>query len=169
MILAAGLVVAILALVNLDILFALFHRDTTLTGRVSLWSHLLEIASQRFWLGHGFGAVWMLDPFREQVRLLVGWASQPLIGDNGFIDIYLHLGIVGLVLFLGVLVSFAIRAIRYALAQKTLTGFFPVLVVIYAVFANITFSLFAETEVFVWFLIVSALFMTTPAPKPTIK
>ena len=169
MILAAGLVVAILAVLNLDILFALFHRDTTLTGRVILWSHLLEIASQRFWLGHGFGAVWMLDPFREQVRLLVGWASQPLIGDNGFIDIYLHLGIVGLVLFLGVLVSFAIRAIRYALAQKTLTGFFPVLVVIYAVFANISFSLFAETEVFVWFLIVSALFMTTPAPKPTIK
>ena len=84
------------------------------------------------------------------------------------IDIYLHLGIVGLVLFLGVLISFAIRAIRYALAQKTLTGFFPMLILIYAVFANITFSLFAETEVFVWFLIVSALFMTTPAPKPTI-
>jgi hypothetical protein len=32
---------------------------------------------------------------------------------------------------------------------------------VYAFFANITFSLFAETEVFVWLLVIAVLFMTT--------
>lgn len=161
-ILGIGLLAAVLVMTNLDFIFGLFNRDATMTGRVGLWSHLLALASERPWLGHGFGAVWVTDSFREQIRQLVGWASQPLIGDNGFLDIYLHLGILGLVMFLSVLVLFAVRAVRYALEEKTLAGFFPLLVLVYAFFANLSFSLFAETEVFVWFLIVSVLFMTTP-------
>ena len=165
LLLGLGVLASILVLTNLDRLFGLFNRDTTMTGRVSLWGHLLTIAGQRFWLGHGFGAFWMLDPFREQVRQLVGWTSQPLIGDNGFIDIYLHLGSIGLVIFLSVLVLFAVRGFRYALERKTLTDFFPLLVLVYALFANISFSLFSETEVFVWFLIVASLFMVTTSTK----
>jgi len=153
--------VALLLLLNLDFVFGLLHRDTTLTGRVGLWSHLIEIASQRLWLGHGFGAVWTFDSFREQIRQLVGWASQPLIGDNGFLDVFLHLGIIGLLLFVGVLFIATIRSFRYAFTQKTLFAFFPLLIMVYVFFGNITFSLFAETEVFVWFLIVVVLFMTT--------
>ena len=42
---------------------------------------LLEIAGRRPWLGHGFGAFWMLDANREEIRRLVGWASQPLMGE----------------------------------------------------------------------------------------
>jgi exopolysaccharide production protein ExoQ len=156
---------AVLILLNLDIVFGLFNRSSTLTGRVGLWDYLLKgMVSQRPWWGHGFGAVWTLDAFREQVRQHVGWASQPLIGDNGFLDILLHVGVVGLLIFLIILVSAFIRSFRYAISNKTLEGFFPLVVMIYAVFANISFSLFAETEVFVWFLIVVVLFMTMDSP-----
>jgi exopolysaccharide production protein ExoQ len=161
LLLGVGSLAGLLALINLNTIFGLFNRDATMTGRIGLWSHLVEVASPHLWLGHGFGAVWTLDAFREEIRLLVGWASQPLIGDNGFLDIYLHLGIIGLALFVGILVLFTVRAIRYALTQKALTSFFPLLVLLYAIFANITFSLFIETEVFVWFLITASLFMTT--------
>ncbi len=168
-ILAGGILMTILILMNLNFIFGLFNRDTTMTGRIGLWSNLLAMGSQRRWLGHGFGAVWTMDSFREQIRLLVGWTSQPLIGDNGLLDIYLHLGITGVVLFIGILTLVAFRTIRYAITQKTLTGFFPLLVLVYAVFANITFSLFVETEVFVWFLIVAALFMTTSVEKAGVE
>jgi exopolysaccharide production protein ExoQ len=161
LVLIGGTLAFILVLMNLDVVFGFFHRNSTMTGRVGLWSQLLDIASRRLWLGHGFGAVWMLDSFRAQVQQLTGWASQPLIGDNGFLDIYLHLGIIGLTLLISVLTFAAIHSLRYAVGQKTLVSFFPLLVLIYALFANITFSLFAETEVFVWFLIVAVLFMTT--------
>ena len=156
-----GLLAVVLALLNLDIVFGVFNRDTTMTGRVVLWSHLLDLASRRLWLGHGFGAVWNFDSFREQIMQLAGWTSQPLIADNGLLDIYLHLGVTGVIFFVAVLVWITVRSVRYALALKTLTGFLPLLIMVYALFANISFSLFAETEVFVWFLMVAVLFMAT--------
>ena len=161
-ILGLGLLAGVFILTNLDFVFGLFNRDATMTGRVSLWTHLLELAGRRPWLGHGFGAIWTLDTFREEIRVLDKWPSQPLIGDNGLLDIYLHLGIVGVLVFSAVLILITVRTFRYALTQQTLVGFFPLLVMIYAFFANITFSMFAETEVFVWSLIVIVLFMTTP-------
>lgn len=164
-ILGIAILGSILILSNLDFVFGLFNRNTTMTGRVPLWSGLLAIAFRRPWLGHGFGAVWTLESFREEIKGHAGWSAQPLIADNGLLDIFLHLGMVGLLLFLGVLMLLTIRSVRYALAHRTLAGFFPLLIVVYAFFANISFSLFAETEVFVWFLTVAALFMGTPSSE----
>jgi hypothetical protein len=47
-----------------------------------------------------------------------------------------------------------------------LTDFFPLLLMFYAVVGNLAFSLFMETEVFVWVLIVIVLFETTPRSDP---
>ena len=168
MILVGGVLAAILVLSNLDVIFGLFGRDTSMTGRTSLWSNLIRLAARRPWLGHGFGAVWTLDSFREEIRQLVGWTSQPLIADNGLLDIYLHLGIMGLVLFSCMLLAATVRSLLFGVRQKTLPGFFPLMVMVYAFFANITFSLFAETEVFLWFLIIAGLFMATPSARKAI-
>jgi exopolysaccharide production protein ExoQ len=151
----------VLIMLNLDFVFGLFNRNTTLTGRVGLWAYLLdEIVPRRLWWGHGFGAVWTLDPFREDVRLHAGWASQPLIADNGFLDILLHVGIAGLVILLVILIMLAVRSIRFAISSRRLEDFFPLLFVFYVLMANIPFSLIAETEVFVWLLLVTVFCMT---------
>jgi exopolysaccharide production protein ExoQ len=162
LILAAAILTAILILTSLDVVFGMFGRDTSMSGRVVLWSNLIELASRRPWLGHGFGAVWAFDSFRDEIQRLAGWTSQPLIADNGWLDIYLHLGIMGVLTLSGLLVLLAVRSLQYGGRQKTLSEFFPLLIMAYAFFSNITFSLFAETEVFVWFLIVAALFVVTP-------
>ena len=169
LILALGALVTTLILSNLGSVFRLFNRSTTLTGRTPLWEYLLEVAYRRLWTGHGFGALWTLDSFRDDAMRNATWSSQPLIADNGFLDLFLHLGIIGLLVFLSVLVLFAIRAVRYGITEKTLASFFPLLIVVYAFFANLSFSLFVETEVFVWFLIVTALFMTTSSTETTVK
>ena len=161
-----AMVGSVVLLSNLDAIFGLFNRSADMTGRVFLWNFLLkEVVSQRLWWGHGFGAAWNLDPFRENARLHVGWTSQPLIADNGYLEILIHLGIAGLLIFLGILITAALRSIRYAFSHRTVAGFFPLLLLLYALFANIPFSLFAETEVFVWLLIVAVLFMTTPSQR----
>jgi len=158
---------SVMILLNLDIVFGLFNRSSSMTGRVPLWISLINAeVSQRLWWGHGFGAVWTQDSFREEVRLLIGWASQPLIADNGFLDILLHLGVVGLLLFVSILVIAAVRSIQHALSHKTLADFFPLLFMVFALIANIPFSLFAETEVFVWMLIVMVIVVTSPTFVP---
>lgn len=152
----------ILVLTNLNFVFGLFNRTSALSGRTPLWNYLLSgVVVQHPWLGHGFGAFWTIEALRVDVMQKAAWTSQPLIGDNGFLDILIHLGIIGLLLFLGILIVAGVRSVRFAITQKTLPAFFPLLVMLYAFFGNLSFSLFAETEVFVWFLIAAVLFMTT--------
>lgn len=71
-----------------DILSAL-GRDATFTGRTAIWASLLPVASQQPILGLGFGSFW--TPL-TRVHYLVGEAH------NGYLDVVLELGIVGLVL-----------------------------------------------------------------------
>jgi len=138
-----------------------------MSGRVDLWNFLLtEVVPQRLWWGHGFGAIWAVESFRVGTGERVHWGKPAVIADNGFLDILLHLGILGLLIFLSVLIIAAVRSFRFARARRTLTDFFPLLLMFYAVVGNAAFSLFMETELFVWLLIVIVLFETTPRSEP---
>jgi O-antigen ligase len=159
----AGVLVAgaVLAFANLNMLLGLFDRNTSITGRVPMWTYLLkDVISQRPWVGYGFGAMWSLESFRIQVQHVVGWPYPVLIGDNGYMDILLHLGALGLIVFMVILGYMFYRTGKYGFRHLTLAGFFPLIVIIYASVANISFSLFLETESFVWLLMVVSLFLT---------
>ena len=165
---ALGTVISGLAWIvaNADRVFSIFNRSPTMSGRVDLWNYLLqEVVPQRLWWGHGFGAIWTVESFRVGAGERVHWGKPAVIADNGFLDILLHLGIFGLLMFLGVLIVASVRSVRYAGAGRTLTDFFPLLLMFYAVVGNAAFSLFMETELFVWLLIVIVLFETTH-PRP---
>jgi len=173
---ALGIAVSGLAWIaaNADRIFSIFNRSPTMSGRVDLWNYLLrDVVPQRLWWGHGFGAIWTIESFRVGAGERVHWGKPAVIADNGFLDILLHVGIVGLLIFVSVLVVASVRSFRYALARRTLTDFLPLLLMFYAVVGNVAFSLFMETETFVWLLIVIALFETTPrsdpAPRPAIE
>lgn len=77
----------------------IFGRDSTLTDRTEIWDFLLDIASRNPIFGVGYGAFWGMD---EAIisQLQVGQAH------NGYLDVYLELGIVGLVLLSGLLLDF---------------------------------------------------------------
>jgi O-antigen ligase len=156
----------IISFTNLETILGLFNRSTSLTGRVPLWEAILTSAvSVRPWLGHGFGALWSFESFRLQIMELASWVSQPHIADNGYLEILLHLGVFGLVVLVIFLCTVLVRSCLYGLTEKTFSSFFPLLVILYALVANVTFSLFAETEVFIWMLIVAVLFIATPRGK----
>jgi len=161
-----GGIVALLIYFNLDRILGVFNRSSDLTGRVQLWQYLLhDVVKESPIFGHGFGALWYLDSFRTQVQKVVGWTYQVVIGDNGFMDILLHLGWVGLSIFSLVFFLMFYRAIRYALSQRTFVSFLPLLILIYSLIGNISFSLFFETETFVWICMVAALFLATGDPR----
>jgi O-antigen ligase len=153
-------IAVILASRNLDFVFGLVNRNSSLTGRIPMWSYLFDnVISRSPWIGYGFGAVWSIGSFRTGLSQAVGWTYPVMIGDNGFIDIVLSLGFIGLIPFLGVVVLASIRSVKYALAYRTLINFFPLLLMLFALIANISFSLFLETESLIWLLIVAVLFM----------
>ncbi|HHE74099.1 MAG TPA: hypothetical protein ENL37_03305 [Desulfobacteraceae bacterium] len=147
---------------NLDYFFSFFNRDISLTGRVPMWGYLIrEVVSENLWIGSGFGALWTIKDFRLNVAQNVGWESQVAIGDNGFLDILLHLGVIGLFIFVLVLFSMIFCSLRYAYKKSDLDAIFPVLLMVFALVANISFSLFLELECFVWLVMVAVWFSVT--------
>ena len=75
-------------------------RDTTLTGRTDIWDLVIHLQPNPL-LGAGFETFWLGD------RLLKMWAAFPVFlpnqAHNGYLELYLNLGIVGLLLFVAVL------------------------------------------------------------------
>jgi len=167
--LAIFVAAVVLILGNLNFVFGLFNRSSTLTGRVPLWNYLLtDVVSQRPWLGYGFGAYWNLYQFRLAAQQAVGWGYPVAIADNGFIDILLHLGIPGMVLFLGAFLAGLVRVVRHALRLRTLESFLPLIVLIFAVFANLSFSLFLESDALLWVLMVAVFFVAVSSEKEAV-
>ncbi len=158
--LAGIFLVSIIALfINLDFLFGLLGRDSSLTGRIDLWQYLLQdVVSKHPLFGYGFGAIWNIRSFRVETASRIGWAFPVLIGDNGFMDILLHLGVIGLVIFLGILIAGYVRALKIIRSQIGILSFFPLFVLTYAILVNLSFSLFMETEFLVWMVVIQSAF-----------
>lgn len=162
-----GILVLAVIFLNLDFIFGVFNRDTSLTGRLPLWDYLIrDVYARKPWLGYGFGAIWSFASFRIAAQQTLGWGFPVAIADNGFLDILLHVGLIGFIPFLGVLIVSVVRSLKYALHRSSLSAFLPLLIMIFAFFANVSFSLFLETETFIWLVIVAVLFMVTKQSQP---
>ena len=156
--LSAALVAMIALLININFFLGLFGRSASLTGRVPLWQYLFEhVISQRPWLGYGYGAIWHLWDFMFELAHEVGWSIAVTLGDNGFIDILIHLGFVGISFLLLLLIFGFIRGTCYFLKKRTMIAAFPIVVLIFGVVANISLSLILEVETLVWIIAVSCL------------
>ncbi len=111
-----------LGLLSLEEILNLLGRDIELTGRWPLWLTLLSIGWQQPLLGYGFGAFW-LRPNQEMnlemhlMRLKYSW---PYHAHNGYLDVWLELGLVGVLLVLLVHFTVFSRALRSVLQSATI-------------------------------------------------
>ena len=76
-------------------------RDATLTGRADLWEVLLKMDPSPI-LGHGFESFWLGDRLKKLWDL---YYFKPTQAHNGYIEVYLNLGLIGLFLLAGVIFS----------------------------------------------------------------
>jgi len=89
----------LLVLTNLGIVFSLFNRSANMTGRLPLWEYLIEnFVGRRPLIGYGFGAFWQQPAIMEKIRSAVGWKYLVRVSDNGYMDVLLGLGIIGLLI-----------------------------------------------------------------------
>lgn len=125
----------------------------TMTGRIKLWSRVLEAIEKRPWLGYGFGdTFWMsLDDFAD----IWGGRWKAPNAHNGLLDIGLNLGLLGVLLFLiGFIINFS-RAINLIRTREAPENLWPLLYLTFLVLINMTTSsLIAHNNIF-WLLYVS--------------
>jgi len=102
------LIIATVALLIADWAFGIYAhaiqllgKDVTLTDRTLLWSELLKVEINPLF-GTGFESFWLGDRFRNFSDSR-WW--QPNQAHNGYLETYLNLGLVGLLLLIGLLIA----------------------------------------------------------------
>jgi O-antigen ligase len=79
----------------------LLGKDTTLSDRTLLWSELLKVKINPLF-GTGFESFWLGERFRKFAESR-WW--QPNQAHNGYLETYLNLGLVGLILLIVLLIA----------------------------------------------------------------
>ena len=91
-------------------------RDSSLTGRTEVWQTVLPYATNA-WVGAGYENFWIGERLQVFNRLLGGLNQA----HNGYIEIYLNIGWVGLIL-LGAIIIAGYRNIMKELRNSPETG-----------------------------------------------
>ena len=129
-------------------------RNITLTGRIPLWILSVVMALRRPWLGYGYNAFWLgyAGP-SARIWQAVGW--RPFYAHNGILELWLDLGLVGVILFVVGFVIYTVRAINYVRSNLEPEAAWPSLFLAFMVLTNLTESSLLASNNISWMLYVS--------------
>lgn len=107
-----GLIGVAAAYASTALIVEALGRDLTFTGRTDIWSAVVPAIQERPWLGYGYEALFTTRSAesRELIREIGHGAAH---SHNGALDTMAAIGIPGLVLFFGLLVSTLVAALRH--------------------------------------------------------
>ncbi len=148
---------------NPEAIAALFGKDLTLTGRTNFWPFIIDKIWKSPWLGYGFGAFWQgLEGPSADIWYASGW--KPPNSHNGYLDLLLELGLIGLSIYLIEFVTSFQKGLAYIRSVKTSDGFWPAMFLTYIVLANLTESTLIIQNNF-FFVIQVAIFFSIRIPQ----
>jgi exopolysaccharide production protein ExoQ len=146
---------AIAAALQPEAIVGIVGKDLTLTGRTDLWEHAWELILQRPWLGYGYNALWSdWESESASVWRAVGWQAPS--SHNGFIELWLALGLLGMVIFAVHFLTSLSRALVAANRHKSPEYYMPVLVLIFTILSNITEAPLLDRNNIYWVLYVAS-------------
>ncbi len=129
------------------------HKDVNLTDRADFWPLLLKKGLQHPWLGSGFDSFFsaqMQDEIQSELAS-TGTFFRPNQAHNGYLQVFLNLGVVGLFL-LGLAIYAAFKDINRLMQLDFEFGRVRLILLIVALVSNYTEASFARPTEFVWFL-----------------
>jgi O-antigen ligase len=139
---------------DIQAVFDALGRDDTLTGRTEIWPYVIQAIGDRPLFGFGYGVVWT-DNGPVQQYITTDWL--PYHAHNGFLELALDTGLVGLGAFLVFLVMSLARAVRYAASEEGRWTIWPLLAIVEFILANLTESSIATYNSVIWVIAVAAL------------
>jgi O-antigen ligase len=121
--------------------------DPTLTGRTYLWDALIEIGKNNWIFGTGFGGFW-IGEYANDLWKIFTW--NPGQAHNGYIDVYIDVGIVGICL-LAIMILVTYRAIIKSISAGSEFAKLRFAIFITVLIYNFTESSFLKPTSFLWF------------------
>jgi O-antigen ligase len=129
-------------------------KDVTLTGRTDLWAVAVDMIAQRPWLGYGYGGFWIEGGGAVNFWRAVGWKTPH--SHNGFLDLGLDLGVLGLIVVVAALATALAAAVHRARARWTAVNSAPLLLLGFVICYNMTESSILKYNTIFWVVYIVA-------------
>lgn len=156
----ASICLTILITENLEfIVVDTLNKDLTLTGRTEFWPIIVDKINQRPVLGYGVAGFW--QPWRGGDNpgsdvIVASSGFQPMHSHNGFLDLGLNLGWLGVGLFALSFFHNVIKGVVYLGRTRLPEAGLPLLLLTYALMINLTeSSLLGVTSVWFWYVVLT--------------
>lgn len=149
------LVATLLVFDNSGKLLSDMGRDTTFSGRTDLWAQVYDMIIKHPILGYGYDAFWTpRNPQTLHIWNIIGWEAPH--AHNGFLDLMLCVGFVGV----GIFISGLLKTFYCGIATITTTHntvvIRPLLFISLLLITNVTESAILANNSILWFLYVSS-------------
>lgn len=162
---STSIIFYIILSINTEALLGSLGKDTTLTGRADMWPYIFEMIWKNPVLGYGYGAFWS-GPNTPSFYIWQATGWTPPNAHNGLLDIWLQIGLLGLLIFLfGFFTITLPKALTWLRSSRTSEGFWPMLYMTYMVLANLgETTLMVQNDLF-WVIYVAVAFTVLTPPK----
>ena len=136
-------------------------KDSSLSGRTDIWSMVWDKFMERPFFGYGYSAFWMGKDGKQSAGIweALHWAVPH--SHNGFLDILVQIGAVGLLIFLVGYLVFFNKALRCARESKTILGLYPLLYISFMILFNFSEGSILREENLFWVLYATMWVLTT--------
>jgi len=139
-------------------------RDSSLTGRTGIWNVVLDVAQSPV-IGTGFESFWLGTRLETIWTVQNGWFNGINEAHNGYLEVYLNLGWIGILLLAGVLVS-GYRVVIAGFRQDKDAGRLGLAYFVVVIIYNFTEAGFRMLSV-TWISFLLAILYVPPVPAHT--
>jgi O-antigen ligase len=154
----ASICITILVTENLEfIVVDTLNKDLTLTGRTDFWPIIVDKINQRPLLGYGIAGFWQPwrgadDPGGEII--VAATQFQPPHSHNGFLDLGLELGWLGVSLYVLSFFNNVAKAVIYLGKTRLPEAGLPLLLLTYTLMTNLTETgLLGANSIWFWYVV----------------
>lgn len=144
-----------------DALFAALGKSEDLTGRTGLWGMLALMAREKPWFGYGYGGFWVWGGPAQAVWDVIGDPEEASYAHNGYLQLLLDGGMVGLIFLAGVLIAAFRKAWAYATSTQ---GNWPIYFLGFLLLHNLTEASFVVRNEICWLIFVAVVTQLVRAP-----
>jgi exopolysaccharide production protein ExoQ len=149
--------VAIWTVVHMEDILKLLGRTSSLTGRIPLWQYVAKEIAAKPIQGWGFMAFWNSWE-GERVSSAANWDVAVPNAHNGFLEVWLGIGLIGLVILVVGLVRYLSAALRMARNNRDIDRSWPLLLLIFTVLYNLTETSLLGVNSLMWMAYVASSF-----------
>jgi O-antigen ligase len=142
-----------------DKILAVVGKDITLSGRTIIWTAIIDKIQERLWLGYGYVSFWQ-GIYGESQDVVKGYGTTyiPPHSHNGFLELALALGLLGVICFILTLITTTRRALLVALWTNSNQYLWPLMYLSFLLIYNLMESTLVEHNSIFWIIYLALVF-----------